>query len=98
MTKDAPPDLILNWSINMSTTLTRAGPERENRSNIFDYVSPKRLNTWLSCPLKFKLWYVDGIREPPSPSLFLGKRVHDGLEYFYRYLQDGEHLSSEDVS
>jgi len=52
----------------------------------------------LSCPLKFKIRYVDGIREPTSPSLFLGKRVHGGLEYFYRHQQDGQHVEAAEVS
>lgn len=82
----------------MIATSVRADPQSENRPGLQDYVSPTRLNTWLSCPLKFKLRYVDGVEEPTSPSLFLGKRVHDGLEFFYRHRQDGEHLSVPDVS
>lgn len=82
----------------MITAHARASPARETSAGIFDYVSPTRLNTWLSCPLKFKLRYVDGVKEPTSPSLFLGKRVHDGLEFFYRHLQDGLLLSVADVS
>lgn len=54
---------------------------------IWDYVSPSRLNLWLKCPLAFNLRYVDRIRLPPSPALFLGKRVHDALELFYRHRQ-----------
>ena len=54
---------------------------------IWDYVSPSRLNLWLKCPLAFRLRYVDRIRLPPTPALFLGKRVHDALELFYRHRQ-----------
>ena len=68
------------------------------RRGLFDCVSPTRLNMWLSCPLKFKFHYVDGVQEPTSPSLFLGRRVHDALEFFYRSQQDGQFLSSADVS
>ncbi|QDU74650.1 PD-(D/E)XK nuclease superfamily protein [Bremerella volcania] len=82
----------------MIATLTRASPARDNNSGLLDYVSPTRLNTWVSCPLKFKLRYVDGIKEPTSPSLFLGKRVHAGLEFFYRQIQAGENVTSADVS
>jgi len=52
----------------------------------------------LSCPLKFKLRYLDGVQEPTSPSRFLGKRVHNGLEFFYRQIQVGEAVSAADVS
>ena len=82
----------------MIATITRAGRARDDSSGLLDYVSPTRLNTWLSCPLKFKLRYVEGIKEPTSPSLFLGKRVHDGLEFFYRHRQDGDHRSATDVA
>ncbi|QDU96530.1 RecB family exonuclease [Lignipirellula cremea] len=82
----------------MIATITRAGRARDDSSGLLDYVSPTRLNTWLSCPLKFKLRYVEGIKEPTSSSLFLGKRVHDGLEFFYRHRQDGDHLSATDVA
>lgn len=60
-------------------------------------MSPTRLNTWLSCPLKFKIRYVDGLKEPTSPSLFVGKRVHSGLEFYYRCLQEGETATAIDV-
>jgi putative RecB family exonuclease len=62
-----------------------------------DYISPSRLNLWLKCPLAFKLRYLDGIRSPTTPALFLGKRVHQGLEIYYRHRQLGIHLESADV-
>lgn len=52
---------------------------------IWDYISPSRLNLWLKCPLAWKARYIDGIPSPTSPSLFLGKRVHTALEYWYRH-------------
>lgn len=56
-------------------------PDAEDRSGgVWAYVSASRLNTWLSCPLKFKLKYIDGVREPSSPAMFLGKVVHRLLE------------------
>lgn len=56
---------------------------------VWHYISPSRLNLWLRCPLAFKIAYVDGVRTPTSPSLFLGARVHDALEVFYRHRQLG---------
>ena len=82
----------------MTSVSTLARPPHERRTGLFDYISPSRLNTWLSCPLKFKIRYVDGIKEPTSPSLFLGKRVHDGLECFYRHRQNGQHVSADQVT
>jgi putative RecB family exonuclease len=62
---------------------------------IWDYISPSRLNLWLKCPLAFRLRYVDRIRLPPTPALFLGTRVHDALELFYRHRQLGVALPVE---
>ena len=62
----------------------------EQRSNgVWDYISPSRLNLWLRCPLAFRLRYIDGIVAPTTPSLFLGKMVHFGLEILYRHRQLG---------
>ena len=58
-------------------------PQRGN--GIWDYVSPSRLNLWLRCPLAYKARYIDRIPSPTTPSLFLGKRVHAALEYWYRH-------------
>lgn len=62
---------------------------------IWHYVSPSRLNLWLKCPLAFRLRYVDRIRLPPTPALFLGTRVHDARELFYRHRQLGLTLPVE---
>ena len=46
----------------------------------------------MKCPLAFKLRYIDGVQTPPSPALFLGQRVHAGLENFYRHKMLGVDL------
>jgi putative RecB family exonuclease len=51
----------------------------------------------LFCPLKFKIRYLDGLREPTSPSLFVGKRVHSALEFYYRCLREGDIATAIDV-
>ena len=61
----------------------------ERTGGVWDYVSPSRLNLWLRCPLAFRLQYIDGIVPPVSRSLFLGRIVHAGLEWFYRHRQLG---------
>ena len=67
------------------------------QGGVWAYVSPSRLAKWLTCPLAFKLQYVDGIRQPTTPSLFLGKVVHAGLEAFYRHRHLGVTLEPTDV-
>lgn len=79
------------------STLIEEIPVRDRQGSVWEYVSPSRLNTWLSCPLKFRLKYIDGIRTPPTPSLFLGKIAHSVLERFYRHRQLGIALSADDL-
>jgi CRISPR/Cas system-associated exonuclease Cas4 (RecB family) len=81
----------------MSTSLTLpVVPERSD--GVWDYISASRLNLWLKCPLAFKLRYLDGIRTPTTPSLFIGKRTHDALEYYYRHRQLGVRLSADELT
>jgi CRISPR/Cas system-associated exonuclease Cas4 (RecB family) len=81
----------------MSTGLLGFETIAERQGGPDSYVSASRLNLWLKCPLAWKLRYLDGIRMPTSPSLFLGKVVHFGLEAVYRHLQLGVKLDAEQV-
>ena len=69
----------------------------DRSSGVFDYISASRLNLWIRCPLAFRLRYYDGIRTPPSPALFLGQRVHHGLEVWYRHQQLGIPINRDAV-
>jgi len=71
---------------------------QERRRGVREYISPSRLSCWLSCPLKWRLRYLDGIRTPTTPALFVGKAVHAGLECYYRHRQLGVTLEADDVS
>ena len=74
--------------------------QKESRAisgGVWDYVSASRLSLWLNCPLSFKFKYLDRIKTPTPPSLFLGQRVHAGLEAFYRYRQLGFDLPTKDL-
>ena len=82
----------------MSSEVLSRDTLAEHRGAVWDYLSPSRLSLWMRCPLAFKFRYIDGIRTPPSENLFLGKQVHDGLEFFYRHRQAGVRLSREEVS
>jgi len=64
---------------------------------IWDYVSPSRLNLWLKCPLAFRRRYIDGAVTPPSPSLFVGKVVHEVLDAVYRCAMVGSYMTPHDV-
>jgi len=80
--------------IDLQTQSDRA---TRRSGGVWDYISPSRLNLWLRCPHAFKLRYIDGIRTPTTPSLFLGRTVHHGLEVFYRHRQLGIATSAGDA-
>jgi putative RecB family exonuclease len=82
----------------MSTVLLDRHSPAERQGGVWVYVSPSRLSCWLACPLKFKLRYLEGLRTPTTPALFLGKVVHGGLEIFYRHRQLGVSLDIDDLA
>ena len=47
-------------------------------------VSASRLNTWLSCRLKFYFSYVLGLRKPKTAALYVGTSVHGILKLWNR--------------
>lgn len=47
-------------------------------------LSASRLNTWLSCRLKFFFHYVLGIKKPKSAALYVGSSVHGVLKLWNR--------------
>ena len=73
----------------MSTATWTVEAEEDRPNGVWDYISPSRLNLWLRCPLAFKARYIEGIRTPTTPALFVGTRVHDALELHYRHRQLG---------
>ena len=82
----------------MSTVLLDRQSVRDRPGSVWDYISPSRLSSWLSCPLKFKFKYIDGMRTPTNNNLFLGKIVHGGLEFYYRRRQLGLPVAKADVA
>ncbi len=61
--------------------------------------SYSRLDTYASCPLKYKFQYLDRVKVDVGPSVeaFLGSRVHDALEWLYRQVQLGFTPSVDEV-
>jgi len=81
----------------MISTATVTQHDQQRGGGVFDYISPSRLNLWLRCPLAWKLRYIDGIRTPTTPALFLGQRCHAALEAYYRHRMLGVTLPADDV-
>jgi len=41
------------------------------------------ISTYLTCPLKYKFQYIDGLEEKPRASQSFGRSLHSALEFFY---------------
>ena len=48
------------------------------------YLSPSSVSLFRACPQKFKLSYIDKIKEPPTWHTVLGSFVHEVLEHLYK--------------
>ena len=56
----------------------------ESKGNIRNTFSYSQLNTFKTCPQKYKIIYLDGVRKKhESIEAFMGKRVHGVLEWLY---------------
>jgi putative RecB family exonuclease len=82
----------------MIAPLLSADALRSARGGVSSYTSPSRLNCWIKCPRAFAFRYIDGIRTPTTPSLFLGTVVHAMLEGYYRHRQLGITLDADDLA
>jgi hypothetical protein len=82
----------------MSIAQTNGKPTAERDNGVRAYISPSRLGLWARYPLAFRFRYIDGIKSPTNPNLFLGKVCHSGLEAYYRHRQLDVTLSPEDVA
>ncbi|MDD2708123.1 MAG: PD-(D/E)XK nuclease family protein [Verrucomicrobiae bacterium] len=62
--------------------LEAVSAEKQGRSveELSATVSASRLNTWMACRLKFWFRYVEGIKKPPTPALFVGSTIHKLLQ------------------
>jgi RecB family exonuclease len=47
-------------------------------------ISYSRVNTYRTCPWKYKLVYEDGLHVPPTPYISLGLSVHRALDDFHK--------------
>ena len=64
----------------MNATLTPAANQPRSLDELRATVSASRLNTWLSCRLKFYFRYVLGLTKPRTAALYVGHTVHGVLK------------------
>ena len=60
-------------------------------------VSATRLNTWLSCRLKYYFRYVLKLKSPKTAALYVGTTVHSVLKLYNRARWRKENLSTEQL-
>ena len=46
------------------------------------HVSYSQLSLWLSCPHKWKLMYIDKLKQPPNIHLAFGSAMHETLQEY----------------
>jgi len=69
----------------------------ESNSIIRNSFSYSQLNTFKTCPQKYKIIYIDGVRKShESIEAFVGKRVHEVLEWLYKNENIKEHYITFD--
>ena len=66
----------------ISTEVIIDKPIAKKEESVFDKVSPSKLNTWASCPNKFKLKYLDKIETSGGGAMHLGSSIHKALEVY----------------
>ncbi len=64
----------------MNATLAPAADKPRSLAELRATVSASRLNTWLSCRLKFYFRYVLGLTKPRTAALYVGHTVHGVLK------------------
>jgi putative RecB family exonuclease len=57
----------------------RALPDPGGNEEVLQYLSASRLKCWASCRRQFFYRYVERIKTPTAPALFLGQAVHELL-------------------
>src|SRR5208283_1405240 len=72
--------------------------EEMNTAQNHDHLSYSQINTYLTCPLKYKFHYLDQI-EPPfvSSALVFGSCIHEAVGAFYQSCLEGDPLSAGQV-
>lgn len=52
-------------------------------------LSPSSVDAWRQCPLLFRLRYVDKLKSPPTPEMFVGIAAHGALQRLFELAPAG---------
>src|SRR5436305_2600201 len=99
-------DLVLAGAADASATAAKLAaripvprrlPERYDGEPL-RHLSPSSYSLWVSCPEEWRRRYINGEKQAPSGSMFLGSRVDDALSaYHRRILEHGDRLALDQV-
>ena len=81
----------------MNATVAPAADKPRSLDELRATVSASRLNTWLSCRLKFYFRYVLGLTKPRTAALYVGHTVHGVLRLWNQARWRRQVLSTEDL-
>src|SRR5208283_2712799 len=72
--------------------------EEMNTAQNHDHLSYSQMNTYMTCPLKYRFHYIDQV-EPPfvSSALVFGSCIHEAVGGFYQSCLEGDLLSPSQV-
>lgn len=62
-----------------------------------NYLSHSQIDTFMLCPLHYKLRYILGIPTRPSPAQSIGSSVHAALNTFYSHLPKTQKKAEEQI-
>jgi len=75
-----------------SVALAKEGKPTTREPLHIDYLSYSQIDTFLICPLHYKLRYIFKIPTPASASLSFGTSIHETIKNFYEALRKEPHF------
>ncbi len=95
-----PVSQQLNLLDIFNANIKPAGEHEQNTSSApipITYISYSQIQTYLMCPLHYKLRYILNVPSAPSPALSYGVSVHSSLRDFFQLYKTGQNLSPDDI-
>lgn len=99
--KESAQQLSLLEVLNANITeqeIKKPTEEKPESITQVSYISYSQLQTFLVCPLHYKLRYLLNVPTPPSPALSYGVSVHSTLRDFFQLIQANQDISHDLMS
>jgi len=76
----------------------KKGIEEERERLTINYISYSQIQTFLMCPLHYKLKYILNVPSAPSPALSYGVSVHSVLRDYFLELKENQSVKPEIIT